>query len=274
MVLRAVRPAPRLLVVADPDDAGAWRVVEVLAGRHGHAVRGATATDLAFAGRVEYRAEGGRVDAAITLADDTPLDPRELRVVLFRAAGTAAPWAARASPADGEYAATEAFALLLAWLAALPGRVVNAPTGSGLSGPARTPVQWLASAARAGLPIPRMRATTDARTFPMRAGELVENGGRSAAIPVGRRAARFREPVRGPETRVLVTDGRPHRPLPAALLAPCAELARTSGCGLLALTVAADASGPLVTAVDPVPRLDGPGEVEAVAGLIEHFAAA
>jgi hypothetical protein len=232
----------RFLVVADPGDSGAWRVAELLIARHGAQARALTAVDLVFGARVTYRTD--RLEPAIT-RDRARVDPA---VVLFRAAITAAPWSRRASRVDADYAAAEAYAFLLAWLGALDGRVVNEPSGTGLAGPAWTPLKWLTIAARAGLPVARAHATIDARRS---------------------HAARLIEPQVGSRRRILVTDGRTGPGTPEELREPCRALARTSGCGLFALTL----TGPVVTAVDPFPDLTAPGEAEAVADLLERRAA-
>lgn len=265
--------SPGLLVVLDPGDAGGMRVAGLLATRHGAYVRVATAADLVFGSRVTYRSCHGSVSAQLVLADGTVVDSASLQAVLFRAAVTAAPWSARASAADAEYAAVEAYALLLAWLAALPCPVLNAPSGQGLAGPAWTPIQWLGLAARAGLPVVATRTSTDFRAHGVRGWERSGSDGSSATVPIGRRAASQREPLEGPETRVLVVDGEAGDALPDRLRTGCAALAEASGCRLLSLTVGRTPRGQVVTGVDPLPALDGPGEAALAAGLLERLAA-
>jgi hypothetical protein len=54
-------------------------------------------------------------------------------------------------PEDRVYAAHEMTSFLMAWLAALPCRVINRPTPACLAGPIREPLEWQVLAARHGL---------------------------------------------------------------------------------------------------------------------------
>jgi hypothetical protein len=257
----------RILILAEPADAGAHAVAAVLRARVGaDAVCVASGQAIAFAPRLVHRA----VATEITLADGSRLTRELIGAVLCRVAGAEAPWAGRASPPDAAYASGEAFALLLAWLAGLERRVVNAPSPTGLAGPARTPAQWLALAAEAGLPTARLRHTTNARALArpgFRAHRLGAVEERAPAIPFGRRPATFVEPLSGAPVRMLVAGDEVLGP--ASLHDGCRTLARMTGCSLLGL-VFRDST---LVGVDPVPALTGPGEPEAVAAHLERLAA-
>src|SRR4051794_6707245 len=153
----------RFLIIADAGDPGAHRVADRLARHHGpRSTRLASASEIAFAPRVALAFESETSSGGIWLWDGSgaALAPR---AVLCRATTVSAPWAARASPADREYAAAEAHAVLLAWLTALDCPVLNRPSGRGLVGPVLSDAEWLAAAARAGLPTLALRHTGNVR---------------------------------------------------------------------------------------------------------------
>jgi hypothetical protein len=76
---------------------------------------------------------------------------RELRAVLTRRPGVVAEELGWIAAADRAYVAAESNAFLLAWLDALPCRVVNRPTPLSLCGPAWGSRHWAAAASRAGV---------------------------------------------------------------------------------------------------------------------------
>ena len=75
----------------------------------------------------------------------------DLRAVLTRRPAVVAEELGRIDPADRAYVAAETNAFTVAWLSALPCRVVNRPTPTSLCGPAWDALHWRAAAARAGL---------------------------------------------------------------------------------------------------------------------------
>ena len=75
----------------------------------------------------------------------------ELRAVLTRRPAVVAEELGRINSADRAYVAAETNAFLVAWLSALPCRVVNRPRPSSLCGPAWDALHWHAAAAKAGL---------------------------------------------------------------------------------------------------------------------------
>jgi hypothetical protein len=74
-----------------------------------------------------------------------------LRAVLTRRPAVVAEELGQINPADRPYVAAETNAFLVAWLSALPCRVVNRPTPTSLCGPAWNHVHWQAAAGRAGV---------------------------------------------------------------------------------------------------------------------------
>ena len=75
----------------------------------------------------------------------------ELQAVVTRRPAVVAEELAWIDPADRSYVAAEANAFLVAWLDAIPCRVVNRPTATSLAGPSWGPLQWAAAAGRAGV---------------------------------------------------------------------------------------------------------------------------
>jgi hypothetical protein len=151
-------------IVAHAHDATAAAVASVLRARCGReAVRWIGVETLARATRWQHRIEpDGTTGTVLQLPDAAVLHDRELGVVFNRAFPDVAPGF---SPTDQRYAVMEMHALLLSWLTAVPGPVVNRPSPRGLTGTARGPIEWHALAARAGLPVRCARFTTSARAF-------------------------------------------------------------------------------------------------------------
>jgi hypothetical protein len=256
-----LRPGRVFLLLADPDDHGAAQVARHLAARHGpESVAVLTGADLAFSPGLSLRIGRG---AHAPVSCVPALAGRDPAVVLCRAHGAAVPWAARASASDVAYAADEAAALLLAWLASLPCPVVNRPSLPGLPGPVFTHAHWLGLAGRAGLPSLAMRMTTNARAFPVTGWSQ----------PPTRGPAHMTEPVREPMAEALVAGDGVHGPLAPRLHDAARRLAAEAGCGLLGLLLARGAHGQVVTDVDPVPPLAAPGHAAAAAELMERLAA-
>jgi hypothetical protein len=110
-------------------------------------------TDLDLVGaRWEHRLDATTAWTVVSLADGRVLDSREVRGALNRFLAIPPAMLAAVAPQDREYAAGELWALLVSWLAALPGPVLNPATARGLSGAWRQRSEWSLLAARAGLP--------------------------------------------------------------------------------------------------------------------------
>jgi hypothetical protein len=107
-----------------------------------------SAEDLSSEGWAFRVADPGGGTAVV---DGRRVNVRELRAVVTRRPAVVAEELAWIDADDRAYVAAEANAFLVAWLDALPCKVVNRPTPTSLCGPAWEPVHWGAAAARAGV---------------------------------------------------------------------------------------------------------------------------
>jgi hypothetical protein len=144
---------------------------------------------------------------------------------------------------DRAYVAAEATAFLIAFLAALPCRVLNRPTAGSLCGPAWQPEQWIRTAARAGIPVLACRRTVRPGAWPDRPEEPVA-------------------------TRLLAIDGRVFvdPALGAAGDEPAAwarTLARAASAQLLGLGFVRRGGGFALATVHTMPGLELPAHLDA-----------
>jgi hypothetical protein len=250
---------PRLLVVADASDRGAHAVAEVVAARHGaQAVRRVAPATLTTTAAWEHRIVAGRPSTSLRLPDGTWLADPPAAVVLNRTRWVIPP--TMSSEADQQYAVMELHALLLSWLAGLDGLVVNPPTPSNLAGVGVTDLDLLARLARRGLPIRTLELTTQRRSATAAPAAHADPPYRWSPEPSGR-------------ARVLVA-GSTTVGAPSAADRLCREVAEALRCPLLEVSVVREVDrGWVVAAVDPLPALDAPAEVRAVADLIDRSAA-
>lgn len=254
----------RFLIIADAGDPGAHRVADRLARRHGpQSTRLASASEIAFASRVALAFGSQTSSSGIWLRDGAgaALAPR---AVLCRATTVSALWAARASPADREYAAAEAHAILVAWLTALDCPVLNQPSGRGLVGPVLSDAEWLAAAARAGLPTLALRHTSNVREVGSGWVPVPGPGPR----PVGRRPGVLCERSRGEIATAVLVGPDVVGPLPSPDHAAAHRLQAATQCHVLGLELHGSEGGSRVAAVTPLPPLDEPELSEAVAALL------
>jgi hypothetical protein len=197
------------LVLCDRNDVPALWAARGLAARGLEPLELVTTDALAYALRWEHRVGAAGASIAVELADGRRIDGDGLRGVLNRVVALPEAHLHRAAPADLDYARQELSAFFLSWLAALPCPVVNAPTAQGLSGGWRHRSEWLALAARAGLPIApfRMNGTTPAAVAWASARTVVVVGGEAvspeAPAPILAGCARLAGLV---ETAVLGVD--------------------------------------------------------------------
>ena len=103
--------------------------------------------------RWELRVGSTGASSRLVLGDGTVLDPTSVDAVVNRLCWLGAEAFAGASDRDRDYATNELFALGLAWLESLGGRVVNRPAGNGLAGSWRRTAEWRTLARTVGLPI-------------------------------------------------------------------------------------------------------------------------
>jgi hypothetical protein len=255
------------VVVAHPGDRGAAAVAEVLARRHGpEAVLAVTVEHLALAARWEHEVAGGVARTRIRLPGGRVLEPHHRTAVINRIRHVPAP--AFPDARDREYAVAEIAALLLSWLAGLPGPVVNPPSPRAWTTPAHSAVAVRAAAAAAGVPAGGLRLATSGRRHP-RPGWLaagLDGGGPlGPAVPAGDRPVRLAEPA-ARTTAVLVAGPRVLGAPSPAWEDRCRRL--VAGLGLLLATVTLAGDPWRVEAADPFPPLDGPGHAEAAADLL------
>jgi hypothetical protein len=86
------------------------------------------------------------------------LPAAEITGVLTRFPAVQAEMLAHIATDDRDYVAAEMTAFLIAFVSALPCRMLNRPSAGSLCGPAWRPEQWIRAATRAGIPVrPRRR---------------------------------------------------------------------------------------------------------------------
>jgi hypothetical protein len=135
-----------LVIVASERDPAALALAE----RWGADARLLTPADLSR--------RGWRFDPADPAAGSAVVDGRQVQVAAIDGVVTRLPAVyeadlARIVAADRRYVAQEMTAFLLAWLSALPCRVVNRPVPPSLGGPAWQRHHWTSAARRARLPL-------------------------------------------------------------------------------------------------------------------------
>jgi hypothetical protein len=238
----------RLVLCHSADEAGAW-AHERLSARLPGPVELVTAEELGRATGWEHRLDASGVVARVELEDGRRIDAARVRGTLNRLEWIWFDRVSEAVPGDRGYAGQELHALVTSWLAALPGPVLNAASPQGLAGALRRRSEWMALAARAGLDTRPLRLASG--------GEAVEE--EAAAPGSGDRVVVVGESVLGPPDA------------PDAVVDGCTELARASGCALLAVDFDRDdRRGWLFRAAEPTFDLRAGGEplVEALAAAL------
>jgi len=107
-----------------------------------------SAEDLCSPGWIFYPSDAA---SGVAVIGGQRVRAAEVRAVLTRRPAVVAEELGRIDPADRAYVAAEINAFMVAWLSALPCRVVNRPTPTSLCGPAWDALHWRAAAARVGL---------------------------------------------------------------------------------------------------------------------------
>jgi hypothetical protein len=141
------------LVLGQDGDVEARWLADQLRIRADRRVELIEAGELVHECRWEHRVGTRAMSSRLVVGDGTVVDSGEVDGVVNRLSWLGAERFEGASPRDREYATGELFALGLSWLESLGSRVLNRPTGIGLSGAWRTPGQWRALARSVGLPI-------------------------------------------------------------------------------------------------------------------------
>ena len=108
----------------------------------------------------------GNTACTIQFHDGTCVEADANLAIFNRIGWSTSPAFRDASETDAAYAAMETHALLLSWLAAHPGPVLNPPQANGLSGLRASRLGWRVLAMRTGLPVCPWFVTSSAREFP------------------------------------------------------------------------------------------------------------
>jgi len=235
-----------VLVLAHTGDAEAELLARELGRRvGGDAVALVWAEELLLGSSFNHSVSEVGAMTEIELASGQRLVSGELEGVACRLTHAPVPHFERAAEADRRYAAIEAHALLISWLAGLHCAVVNPVTSRGLSGPSLEPPELLSLAAACGLRGRRLRL--DSRADP----QLLQ------------------EPLAEEPRMVLVAGEMVFDALTTDESVACAELAHRLGCPVLGVQFAtsAESDDQLFCGVDPLPRL-GPEGAMAVADLM------
>ncbi len=174
--------------------------------------------DLFLGSRFTHRVGPAGVETSVVCEDGRRLDSSRLRGVASRLTRAMPPQFRAAAAGDREYAAAEAQALTLSWLASLACPVVNPASPRGLSGPLLSRLEWSLLAIRAGL------------RCSFRVGPGVD-----PQEPPPASAAE------GPARKVLVVGGRLIGEASEEVARACVALARLAVCPVLGIEVA----GPL-----------------------------
>jgi hypothetical protein len=217
-----------ILVLASRADAVAAEFVRFAAGAGAHVALVAP-DDLSRPG---WRLRVGRAGDGRAVVDGEPTPVSALTGVLCRLAAVYPFELVDIVPEEREYIAAEATAFLLAWLDALPCRVVNAPGPLCLSGPGWRREQWLHAARRLGVPVvPAVRRVVPGN------GSAVQTGSPGASVTIV-----------GPGWAVG----------PRELVGPARRLAAAAGVELLTVWFATVEPGFAVSGADERPDVSTP----------------
>lgn len=138
---------------------------------------------------------------------------------------------------DREYVAAEMTAFLIAFLSALPCRLLNRPTAGSLLGPAWRPEQWTRAAAKAGIPVRPIHRSVRPNALSPPEPEIA-----AELTLIGDRVFGGVEP---------------------GMAAWARSLAQAAGVVMLTLGFARYASGFALATADPMPSLNTPGQLDA-----------
>ena len=209
----------KYLILAHRWDTSAAAVAAALRRRHPRSEsRLVTLEELIFASSWMHRVDAGGAVSEVRLHDGCVLRSEETGVVLHRLSSFNLP---QFGGLDRSYAVAEMSALLQSWLEGFPCPVFNPVTPAGFC-LGRHPLRWLALAAKAGLPLRRMRLTSSLRRFPADGLEPADASIPAAALPLTGRRAAFLAERPGTETHsVLVVGNDICGDLPPSLLPAC-----------------------------------------------------
>lgn len=135
-----------ILVLASRFDVAAGALVQ------GWEDDGARLLTCAALSRPGWRFDPGRPADGCLVVDEEPVPVSDVRALVSLLPGVHPAELPHIAVEDREYVAGEMMAFLVAWLSALPCRVLNRPTPLCLTGPHLRPEQWVRAAVTAGLP--------------------------------------------------------------------------------------------------------------------------
>ena len=147
------------LILASQNDLSAVWAFEGLRARGLHPLEFVFAEMLPFALKWEHHVSASDSSIAITLSDGRVVKNSAVRGVLNRV--THVPLDHLAGNDDYDYATQEYAAFFMSWLASFRSPVFNPACAQGLSGAWRHISEWVWLAARAGLPTPNYRQTSE-----------------------------------------------------------------------------------------------------------------
>jgi len=150
-----------LLLTESNDPCAAW-LLAGLARRAPGGVEWVTADQLGQARRWEHRVGRSETLSRVELADGRWIDSRAVTATINRLLRLPVALPRRVRGLDQPYAAQEWGALIVSWLAAFAGPMLNPPSPLGLSGAFRHPIEWEALAAQAGFLVPETCHSSEA----------------------------------------------------------------------------------------------------------------
>lgn len=157
------KPSPVNLVLCHPGDASAAWLAHALRSR-GIAIDVVTVEELVYSRRIAFRQDTRGDGGSVTLHDGRVLRPEAIGVLINRLRYLPTAHFAAAAPEERAYAEAELSALLLGWLNAIGGRVINPAHPCSLDGAALAPMRVLHAAAMAGLPTRPWQASSATAT--------------------------------------------------------------------------------------------------------------
>ncbi len=169
------------VILCHPGDAPAAWLAQALRAR-GVALEVVSVEALVYSRRIVFRQDGGGDRGSVTLHDGRVLQPEAIGVLVNRVRHLPTAHFAAAAPGERAYAESELGALLLAWLHAVPGRVVNPPHPGAPGGTALTAMAISHAATGAGLPATPWQASSESTDAPISAATAMQASGASRVV--------------------------------------------------------------------------------------------
>ncbi|WP_116996608.1 hypothetical protein [Desertimonas flava] len=241
-----------LVIAPEADEAARWAAAG-LVGLGLEPLQVVVDVDLVGA-RWTHRIDDDGVTTLLELVDGRTIDSAELRGTLNRLSFLSPAIVEPLVSDDRLYGLQEMSALVMSWLASLPGAVVNPPDPRGLGGAWRSPAEWASLAAEAGVPCAPVYVDSDA-------DHVTRDGG---WLPAGPHAPLLEDVIVVGDAVFCRDDLDPEE------VAAFRRLARLSGCPLLGVAFADGTHA--VDGVTPLPDLRAGGD-ETVAALADTLGA-